>query len=676
MEDNHLSDSLVSEGVIALQKGDFSTARVKFTQAAQKNPDNVDAFYNLGAAELNLGNVNGAVNAYKKALAIAPTDYEVLYNLGTVYLGSGDVINAIKAFKESIDINPYYINALNNLGVAYQYVNDLQNSTKIYEQVIQIKDDDPTAYNNLGVSISKQGLPGDSLKYFQKAIELSPNYDSAHNNLGNALQQLGAYNDAVKYYNKALEINPNYPEALINLASTYHELRDLEKSIACYERVLEIDPENDQFMSHFVHIYQQVCDFEKIKEYKKLLNIKNQDPLMNIMYSDNLAENLKVAKHWSSSVSKKVELHRNFTYPWKHTKTKIGYLNNFQDKPVGYLIKDMFKLHDRRKFEIFAFSYGSSPGGDFREEVAKDVDHFVDLANITHKEAAKLINQKEIDILVDLKGHTRGERMEVVALRPSPAQITYLGYPGTTGADFFDYIITDRILTPPAMQKYYTEKFLYINGCYQIYSRPKFQKLNVKKSDYGLPEGKIVFSCFNQSVKIDEKVFSSWMKILRKTQDTVLWLQESNKVQVENLASRARKQDINPERIIWAKIVPFFEHLSRIPLADIALDPFTYSGGATTAHTLWMGVPVVTKIGKHYLSRMSSSIVTNVGLKQLAVKTPKEYEDLAVALATDRKKLKSLKELTKRSRTTSPLFNTKYFVRELEKQYATITKSK
>lgn len=671
MRNETLSDQLVREGVYALNQQDFSTARKKFKEAIEANDRNVDAFYNLGASELYMGNSLAAIKAYQDALNIAPTDYEVMYNLGTIYITTQELDKALAYLEKSLEINPYYVNSLNNLGVVHQYLGDLEASAKVYQEVIRIKEDDATAHNNLGVSITKQGLPGEAIPHFKKAIEIDANYASAYNNLGNALQQLGAYNDALEFYKKALEISPQYVEAHINIASNYHELRDLQKAIYHYEEALKYEPENIPGLSHLLHIYQQANDFEKIKIYKEKLKDKNIDPLINIMYSSDLAENLSVARSWSESIKDRTKKYPPFKYNWKNSKIRVGYINNFQDKPVGYLIRDLFKLHNRKKFEIYAFSYGSSPGGDLREEVAHDVDHFIDIASLKNFDAAKLINDKQIDILVDLKGYTKGEKMEVLALHPAKVQITYLGFPGTTGADFFDYILTDRILTPKPMQKYYTEKFLYMPSCYQIYSKPDYQKVRVKRSDYDLPKKGIVFSCLNQSVKIDEKVFESWMKILKKVKDSVLWLVKSNELQVENLRNFAQSKKIDPDRLIFTKSVPFPEHLSRIPLADLALDPFIYSGGATTAHTLYTGVPVITKTGKHYLSRMSSSIVTYAGLKKLVVDSTKDYEDIAIKLANSKSQLSKYRQFLKKN--FKQRFETKKFVRDLEKIYEKIS---
>ncbi len=671
MNNSELSDQFVREGVVYLNNKDFTTARQKFKDAASAHPGNVDAFYNLGAAELYLGNTLAAIKAYQDALKIAPTDYEVLYNLGTVYLGTGELENAITYFKKSVEINPYYVNALNNLGVAYQYLNDFESSTKTYEEVIRIKDDDFIAYNNLGVSISKQGLPARSVLYFQKAIDINSNYEDAYNNLGNALQQLGSYKEALEFYKRALEIKPDYLEALINIASDYQELGDLGNSVTNYEKALEIDPNNPQTLSHLLHIYQQICDFSKVNEYKTRLKTKNLDPLINIMYSDNLEDNLEVAKAWSADVVAKTRALEKFKYNWKNKKIKIGYLNNFQDKPVGYLIKDLFKNHNRKKFEIYAFSYGSAAGGDLREQVAKDVDHFIDIANLNNQETARLINDKQIDILIDLKGYTKGQRMEVMARRPARVQVTYLGFPGTTGAGFFDYIITDKILTPPVMAKFFSEKFLYMPGCYQIYSAPHYQKLKVSRADYNLPRKGVIFSSLNQTVKIDEELFKSFMRIIKAVPGSVLWLHGSNALAIQNLRASAVTENIDPDRLIFADSVGFDEHLSRIPLADIALDPYAYSGGATTAHTLWCGVPVLTKTGKHYLSRMSTSLVTNAGLKECICKTKKEYEEIAIELAINPVKLKRLKSKLINNR-YKPMFNPGKFVKDLEKHLETI----
>jgi len=678
MEDK-TTDDYVREGVMAMANNDLGNALILLSLAIRADKNNVDAYYNLGAVQLYLGKPLLAIEAYESALKIAPSDYEVLYNLGTVYIGLKDYVNALICFEKSLDISPYYQNTLNNLGVVYNYTGRLEESIKILKKSLELNRENPSTYNNIGVAYSKSGLPAEAIKYFQYAINLNPEYVSALNNLGNALQQLGQFRDAEEYYKKAIKIDKTYTEALMNLASNYNEKRELKKTIQYYKKAQKFAPNNAQIAYHLFYILMQVCDWDEIRKIKKTLSSLEglEDPLMNIMHSDDLQDNLSVAKAWSDEVQSRTKrltpLRLKATKG--HKKIRVGYVNNFQEKPVALLTKDIFKLHNSKKFKTYAFSFGASPGAKLREKVAYDADHFIDISNISNIDAAKLIRDKRIDILVDLKGYTKGHRTEIFAHKPAPIQISYMGFPGTTGASFFDYIITDKTITPKRMQKYYSEKFIYMPDCYLMASDPDVIPQKVSRARYNLPEDKFVFINLGQTLKINPKIFKAWLKILKKT-DSVLWLHRSNKIAEKNLKLFALENDVDPDRIIFADTVSFEEHLNRMSLADLALDTSIYNGGATTANMLYAGIPVITVTGRHYLSRMGTSLLKAVNMPELITKNITEYKNLAIKLANNPKKLKSVSKKLKANLEKSKLFKPEKFVANLEKEYINIINEK
>jgi predicted O-linked N-acetylglucosamine transferase (SPINDLY family) len=295
-----------------------------------------------------------------------------------------------------------------------------------------------------------------------------------------------------------------------------------------------------------------------------------------------------------------------------------------------------------------------------------------------HIEAAKKINEDGIDILIDLKGHTKDNRLEIMALKPAPIQITWLGFPGTTGSSFIDYIITDKIVTPPSSQKFYSEKFLYMPNSYQInYDKRKIQDAKFTRQDFGLPQKAFVFSSFNHTSKIDPETYFSWTNILNSVPNSVLWLLRSNKMAEKNLQKYAKTAGVNPNRIIFSDtVMPNEWHLARLKLSDLALDTFIYNGHTTTSDSLWAGVPVVTLLGKHFASRVAASLLTAVGLPELITHSQKEYENLAIKIANDNKLNARLKSKLISNKLTSPLFNTKLFVENLEKLYTKIYESR
>jgi protein O-GlcNAc transferase len=335
----------------------------------------------------------------------------------------------------------------------------------------------------------------------------------------------------------------------------------------------------------------------------------------------------------------------------------------------------LFGLHDRARFNIYGYSHGKDDGSCYRQKIRQNCDKFSELDNFSHAEAAECIYRDKVDILVDLMGHTRGNRLAICALRPAPVQVSYLGFLGTTGAAFMDYFITDKIVTPEDQFIYYSEKLVFLPDCYQI--NDHLQKISEKqwhKQECGLPSECFVFCSFNQPYKIDPCMFDTWMRILRRIPQSVLWLLNQNSTATKNLQRRAQAQGILPSRLIFADALPLKDHLARLRLADLALDTRIYNGGATTSNALWSGVPVITLQGNHFVSRMSSSSLSAVGLSELVTHDLKAYEALAVELAGSPGKLQAIRKKLARNRLTHPLFDTPRFVKNLEHAYQAMWK--
>ena len=340
------------------------------------------------------------------------------------------------------------------------------------------------------------------------------------------------------------------------------------------------------------------------------------------------------------------------------TKIVIGYLSNdFRNHATAHLMLSLFGLHNRDEFEIFCYSYGKDDGSYYRARIQHDCDKFVDISTLSYEAAARCIYEDQVDILVDLKGYTRGNRFDICALRPAPIQVSYLGFPGTTGADFIDYIITDKIVTPKDHNPYYSEKFVYMPHCYQVNDNTQsISNKNWTKVDFGLPESCFVFCSFNQPYKIDPVLFGIWMRILRQVPEAVLWLIVENKIAEDNLRREAEARGVQSERLIFAKRLPKDEHLSRLKFADLALDTRIYNGHTTTSDALWAGVPVITLQGSHFASRVSSSILSAIGIPDLITYSLEEYEALAIRLAHNPAELKEIRQRSAKNRLDMPLF--------------------
>jgi len=357
-------------------------------------------------------------------------------------------------------------------------------------------------------------------------------------------------------------------------------------------------------------------------------------------------------------------------------KITVAYLSNdFREHATAHLMLSLFGLHNRDEFEILCYSYGKDDRSDYRARIQKDCDKFVDIRDLSHADAAKCIYENQVDILVDLKGYTKGSRLAICALRPAPIQATYLGFPGTTGADFFDYIITDRIVTPGHHAPHYSETFVYLPHCYQVNDhRQLASDKNWTKMDLGLPNENFVFSSFNHPYKVDPVMFDVWMKILGQVPGAVLWLLKGSESAEKNLRREAERRGVKPERLIFADKLPKDEHLARMRLADVALDTRIVNGHTTTSDALWAGVPVITLMGTHFASRVSASILTAIGLPEFITHSLDDYETLAVRLARNPEQLAAIRQKLANNRLTEPLFDTPRFAKNLEKAYNKIWK--
>jgi protein O-GlcNAc transferase len=523
----------------------------------------------------------------------------------------------------------------------------------------------------------------------RRAVTINPESFQAWHNLANVYKDMGYFPEAISCYEKAKTLNPESNPTYTGLGIAYNVLGNTDLAVQCFKTALSANPSETTAVINLYHIAMLACDwtqaahYENIVKYTTLESIQsNRHPaetaFINIIRSDDPGLNLAVARSWSMDIAKKMtnaicslDFARSTN---KDGKIRIGYLsNNFGDHPTGHITRRLYPLHDRNRFEITCFSYGPKDVSQYRHVIEKGCDHFVNIRDLSFSQAASVINGHGINILIDLVGYMKDERLSIAALRPAPVQVRWLGMAGTTGADFFDYIITDRIVTPPEHARFYSEKFIYLPHCYQINDNQPFVHPDRKgRAEFKLPENDFVFCCFNTSYKINAIIFDLWMRILRRTPRSVLWLMANSDRMKERLRDAANKKGIDDRRLIFAEKVTKPEHLARLAAADLALDTHLVNGAASTSDALWAGVPVLTVQGNHFASRMASSILTAAGLPDLIARNLIEYEEKAVTLAQDKNEFGPIKQALQSTVPESPLFNTEQFVRDLEKGYELI----
>ena len=349
-------------------------------------------------------------------------------------------------------------------------------------------------------------------------------------------------------------------------------------------------------------------------------------------------------------------------------KIRIGYYSaDFREHAMSYLLANLFEQHDKTKFELIAFSFGSGKNDEIRNRISSSFDKFIDVNLKSDKEIFQLSRDLKIDIAVDLMGFTQNSRFNIFFQRCAPIQVNYLGYPGTLSANCIDYLIADKILIPKENQKYFSEKIVYMPDSYQVNdSKRKISDKIFTKKELNLPEDGFVFCCFNQSYKITPYVFDIWMRLLRRVEGSVLWLMKDSDIGLNNLKNEAQKRGVEPDRMIFAEKMSNVEHLARHRLADLFIDTFPYTAHTTCSDALWSGLPVITRMGESFVSRVSASLLTAIGLSELITKTEKDYEELIFKIANNKSLLSELKKKLNKNRLIKPLFNTKLFANNIE----------
>lgn len=560
--------------------------------------------------------------------------------------------------------------------------NNLKKAKKIIQKAILKFPNSPDAYFNLGLIFVKTNQIKSALDMFQKSVNLNPNNPSAQFEAGLMSLATGQMSQAATYFKKTLSLNPNLPLAYAALGFAYEQLGQIYQADKAFKKALKMGVDIKVIIESLYALAQKSCHFQDILKYKTLLNhlttqsLKSGTPLIespftNLTRTDNLTQNLQVAKFWSNQIENNIKnSYPTFKHPSPTPKKiiKIGYLSpDIRFHAVACQIVDLFRYHDKKHFKTFVYSYGCGDDSNVRRQIMKNCYQFADLYGQEHYQIARKIYSDKIDILIDLSGFTGFQKPDITAFKPAPIQINYLGFPGTTGSSYINYIIADKTIIPKSEQIYYTEKIIYMPNCYQICSPPPISKKNYYRSDFGLPSQGFIFSSFNRSFKIDQPVFDTWINIIKKVPQSILWIYVDNHESQKNLVKYWTNSGLNSNRLIFYSQKPLQDFIASTKLADLNLDTSIYSGGATTANLLMSSVPVITIKGKHYLSRMTTSLLHHLGLDNLICQNLNEYQNKAIFLATHPQKLNIIKNTLIKNKLTHSLFDTRLFTQNLEK---------
>ncbi|WP_130470853.1 tetratricopeptide repeat protein, partial [Candidatus Magnetaquicoccus inordinatus] len=668
-----------SLGNLLLAAGRPQEAIASYQQAVTLQPNHQNAYTNLGNVLLDQGRIEEAIQCYQKALAIQPTLCEAHNGMGNALKEARKLDEAIACFHRALSINPAHVASYHNLGVTLQLRGDLEEAIACYRKALAVQPNSHETYNNLGSALASQARTNEAIACYQKAIELYPHFCSAYGNIGIALQRDERLEEAVEYYRKALAINPQDKASLSNLGFALQLLGDVEQSIACYQQVLDNSPNDPEAHGSVLHQMLHICDWHDFYgRFARMMAAFHAgqgsiNPFIMLSLPTTPEEQLQCA---ILSSDNKYGIRRNMAasrvYDLTPPRLKIGYFScDYQDHATTHLMAELFEIHDRQRVETIAYSYGQDDGQTMRRRIIAASDSFVDLRLLSHQDAAQRILDDGVHILVEMKGYTKDSRLEVPALRPAPIQVSWLGYPGTVGADFIDYVLSDPFVSPPECASHFTEKIVRLDSCYQPNDRKRaIAPRTPTRKECGLPEEGFLFVCFNKNYKINPPIFDIWMRLLRATPGSLLWLFEANQWVVTNIRREAQERGVDPDRIYFAPKMPAPLHLARYRLADLVLDSYPYTSHTTGSDALWAAAPLITYAGQSFASRVAGSLLSYVGLPELVTFTLEDYEALAMELAHAPERLAEIKAKLQRNLPTAPLFDTPRFARSLEKSYA------
>ncbi|MEA9598757.1 tetratricopeptide repeat protein [Polynucleobacter sp. AP-Sanab-80-C2] len=655
----------------------FPQALNAIEKVIQFNQNNAEAWNNKGAILKELGQIDEALEAYAIALSLNPLFAEPLYNQGIALMEQEKYLDAINCFDKALGLKPNYFAAFNNKGIALTNLVRHEEALLAFDRALSLKNDYVEGSINKAVTLMHLRKFDEAIKTLSAINELIPNNSAAWNNKGAILLELKRHSEALYCFEKAIQIQPLNPEALVNLGQTLVHLKRFDEAIPALESAYKISPDYKALQGLLLGTKMQICNWKSFSQNINSLH-KTIDsdkvavtPFTLLSLTGDETLHRKAAINYINSLYPSNLLSQSSTITNQNGKIKLGYYSaDFHNHATGYLMAELFELHDKENFELFAFSFGPNKKDEMQIRISSAFDHFIYVGEKSDIEIANISRDFGIQIAVDLKGFTLDSRPGIFANRAAPIQISYLGYPGTMGADYIDYIIADRVVIPEESQHFYTEKVLYLPNCYQVNdSKREISSKQFTRSEFGLPDEGFVYCCFNNNYKISPDTFKTWMNILKRVPNSVLWLFEDNEFAAKNLQLHAESLGIKAGRLIFAKLIPLSEHLARHHLADLFLDTIPYNAHTTASDALWSGLPVLTLHGSSFAGRVSTSLLTAIGLKDLITNSPEEYENLAVSLANNPKELNQLRTRLMENKKCSPLFNPQLFAKDIENLY-------
>ncbi|QEL65590.1 hypothetical protein OTERR_21140 [Oryzomicrobium terrae] len=708
-----LAHKLLGSALHALGQSEAAVAPLQ--TAARLLPGDAQTLSNLGNALAGAGRLDEAVAAHQGAIRLQPEAATPRYNLGCAYLAQQRKAEALEQFWQAFERSPQDralaqlcrevlvelgdpalqlafcranvrllpddAAALAMLGGLLLEAGESGEAEAWLQQAVAVAPGSPVAWSNLCVALQNRAALGEAVAAGRRAAELAPDWALAHNNLGTALRDAGALAEAKASFLRALEVDPDYAQAYYNLGCACADLGDQAMARGAFIEAVQRTPRADWLLSG-AHACRQVGDWDGAELLEAALQEQLADPAgLEVQRAHQVApfaylttpgttaaEQLRVARHFAARFSAYAPLPPRDAgmAPLPGAPLRIGLLSaDFRDHATAHLLAGALEFLDRQRFHLVAYDYGPVRDDAYRQRLRGAIPTWVDVRELSDRQAAERMRADRIDIAIDLKGWTQGFRGGILAHRPAPLQMQWLGFPGTMGAPWIDYIIADPVVIPPGAEAGYSEQVLRLPQCYQPNDRRRAVAPRPDRAALGLPESAWVLAAFHQPYKITRPTFMLWMRVLRQVPDALLWLLEGDATAMAHFCQAAEEAGVEASRLVWAPHVPVAEHLGRLACADLALDTFPVNAHTTASDALWAGVPQVAWCGDTFVARVSASVVRAAGLGELVADSAAGYEALVLDLARDRARLADLRQRLAQQRLVCPLFDSAAFAADL-----------
>ena len=637
------ADAHNSLGNVLKDSGQLDEAIAAFRQAITLNPRLPEAHGNLGNALKDKGQLDDAIAAFRHAIALKPDYFDAHGNLGNALKETGRLDEAITVFRQAVAVRPGYPEAHNNLGVALRDTGQLDAAIAACRQAIVLNPTYPEAHSNLGIALADKGQLDEAIAALRQAIALAPNLAEAHNNLGNVLKDKGQLHEAIVAFRQAIALKPTYAEAHSNLGNALKDIGQPNEAIAAYRQAIALKPGYPEAHSNLVFVlhYHPGYDAQAIASEHRHWNRQHAEPLQQL-----------------------IQPHANDRNPGR--RLRIGYVSpDFREHAVGRFLLPLLAHHDKSRFEVFAYAQVAAPDA-MTQRLRSCTDGWRSMVGLSDTQAADMIRQDHIDILIDLAGHTSGNRLLVFARKPAPVQVTWLGYPDTTGLCTVDYRLTDALADPPGLtDALCTEQLIRLPRTAWCFGPPDTVPMPPRTDP-----APFTFGSFNHFAKVTDAMLRTWARLLQALPEARLLLKTRSLADAtvqEQVRETLLAAGVAPDRVaLCGWLGTYAEHLVSYAAVDIALDTFPYNGTTTTCEALWMGVPVITLAGQTHVSRVGASLLSHVGLPELVARDPDDYVRIALRLAADRARLADLRRNLRRRMEQSPLMDAPRFAADIE----------